>query len=242
MTNGDERPRFLTDRNDRLCQAGLGLGAASGLLAALPGFTDKTVVAEQGLSTVSFEAVAFIVVGLLTCVILAACALAPVAWARFTGIGLLGVATFIYAILVAGARGDDIFRFSSADITLGSGGALLAFAFLVATAGMVLALVGAPRMGRPPVLDAEGRPIGGTSGYAITSLVLSLCGLISGFTAPLGIAFAVAAFDDIKRGAPERTGRGLAVAGLVVGIVITVGAALLMTILLFTAEPTTFDE
>lgn len=233
---------IATDPNERLCQAGLGLAALGGLLTAIPGFTGNNEVAERGFASLSLETAAFIAIGLVALAVFATCALVPVAWVRFTGIGLIAPFAFVVAVLVIGARSDDLFRISSADITLAAGGVFLVLAFFAATIGLALALVGAPRIGRPPVLDAEGRPQPGTSGYAITSLVLSLCGLFSGFSAPLGIAFAVAAFDDIKRGAPGRGGRGLAVAGLVVGIVITAAAALFLAILLFAAEPSTFEE
>lgn len=233
---------IATDSNERLCQTGLGLAALGGLLTALPGFTGNTTVAERGFASLSFETAAFVVIGLVALAVFATCALVPVVWVRLTGIGLIAPFAFVVAILVIAARSDDVFRISSADITLASGGLFLVLAFFAATAGLVLALVGAPRIGRPPVLDAEGTAQAGTSGYAITSLVLSLCGLFTGFTAPLGIAFAVGAFDDVRRGAPERGGRGLAVAGLVVGIVITAAAALFLAILLFAAEPSTFEE
>lgn len=242
MTTDARRPLVAIDPKERLCQAGLGLAAVGGLLTAIPGFTGDTTVAERGFASMSFEGAAFIAIGLVAVAVFVTCALVPVAWVRLTGIGLIAPFGFIVGVLVIAARSDDIFRISSADIALGTGGVLLVLAFFAATIGLVLALVGAPRMGRPPVLDAEGRPQSGTSGYATTSLVLSLCGVVTGFTAPLGIAFAVAAFDDVKRGAPERGGHGLAVAGLVVGIVITALSVLIISILLFGAEPSTFEE
>jgi hypothetical protein len=242
VTTDAPRPMIATDPSERLCQAGLGLAALGGLLTTIPGFTGNNVVAERGFASLSLETVGFVAIGLVALAVFVTCAFVPVAWVRITGIGLMAPFAAIVGFLVIGARSDDIFRISSADITLGTGGVFLALAFFAATIGLVLALVGAPRVGRPPVLDAEGKPQAGTSGYAITSLVLSLCGLISGFTAPLGIAFAVAAFDDVKRGAPERKGHGLAVAGLVVGIVITAAAVLFMTILILAGEPSTFEE
>jgi hypothetical protein len=142
--------------------------------------------------------------------------------------------------LVTVARADDQLSVGES-ITLGSGGLMLLLAFLAATIGLVFALVGAPRIGRPAVRAADGQPLRGQSGYAVTSLVLSLCGLLVGFTAPLGIAFAVAAFDDEKQSGGQRTGRGLAIAGLVIGIVIVALSALFMAIFIGTADPS-FSE
>ena len=73
---------------------------------------------------------------------------------------------------------------------------MLTVAYIATCIGLVLALIGAPRIGRPAVLNKLLEPIMTTSSYAITSMVLSICGLVVLFTAPLGIAFAVAAFHD----------------------------------------------
>jgi len=57
-----------------------------------------------------------------------------------------------------------------------------------------------------------------TNGMAIASLVLSLVGLLCGFTAILGVIFGFVARGQIKR--TGESGDGLALAGIIVGFVI----------------------
>lgn len=226
---------FNSPHHDRLCRAGLWLGVLSGVLCLVAGFGDR-VVAEQDLVKVVLAQGALIGVGAVMIVLIGCAVFLPFAWARITGIGVLGVAAFVYAVLVTVGRADTTLQVGPA-ITLGPAGLMLLLAFLAATTGLVLALVGAPRIGRPAERNAAGEARQTTSGYAVTSLVLSLCGLLVAFTAPLGIAFAVAAFDDDARSGGNRAGRGMAIAGLVVGIVIVSIGAMAMAGLIGTADP-----
>lgn len=79
-----------------------------------------------------------------------------------------------------------------------------------------------PGYGSPPGYQPYGfQPTGqqpSTSGMAIASLVCSLAGLlICGVPAVLGVIFGFVGLSQTKNGA--RNGRGLAIAGLVVGII-----------------------
>lgn len=226
---------FNSQHYDRMCRVGLWLGVLSGLLCLIAGFGDR-VIAEQLASTVLLAKGAYIATGAVVAVLIGAAVLLPFAWARITGIGLLALAGFVYGVLIVIGRSDETL-FVGPQITLGAGGVMLLLAFLAATIGLTLALVGAPRIGRPAQRIASGEEISTQSGYAVTSLVLSLCGLFTGFTAPLGVAFAVAAMDDDKRSGGRRTGRGMAIAGLVVGIVVIAFSVLVMVGLIGTADP-----
>jgi Domain of unknown function (DUF4190) len=226
---------FNSAHYDRLCRVGLWLGVLSGLLCVVAGFGDR-VIAEQLASTVMLDGAAFVVTGAIMAALIGTAVLLPYAWARITGIGLLAVAGFIYGLLIIIGRSDETL-FVGPQITLGAGGILLLLAFLAATIGLTFALVGAPRIGRPSERTTSGEEIKSQSGYAVTSLVLSLCGLITGVTAPLGIAFAVAALDDDKRSNGHRTGRGMAIAGLVVGIVVVAFSVLVMAGMIGTVDP-----
>lgn len=80
-----------------------------------------------------------------------------------------------------------------------------------------------PGYGSPPGYQPYGfQPAGQqptTSGMAIASLVCSLAGiLICGIPAVLGVIFGFIGLSQTKDGA--RNGRGMAIAGLVVGIVV----------------------
>jgi tetrahydromethanopterin S-methyltransferase subunit B len=70
-------------------------------------------------------------------------------------------------------------------------------------------------------------------------MVVSICGVVSvGLTAPLGVALSVTGLDDVDSGAGTRGGRGMAVAGLIVGIVITALLVLVLAVGMGVAEPT----
>lgn len=72
-------------------------------------------------------------------------------------------------------------------------------------------------------------PRQGTSGMAIASLVCSLVGLMCGIPAILGIIFGFIGLSQTKDNA--RPGRGLAIAGLIVGILVV----LLYTVVIIAA-------
>ncbi len=69
----------------------------------------------------------------------------------------------------------------------------------------------------------------GTNGFAVASLVCSLFGWVCMFIgAFLGIIFGFVALSQIKR--TGQNGRGLAIAGIVIGAVVLVGGIALWTI------------
>ena len=226
------RAPFNSPEHDRLALVGLVLGVLAGALVLIGAFGDR-MIASSGLRFATMGESSYIVIGVISMVLLAGCIALPWAWARYTGIVVLALAASTCFLIVIGSRTDDRFLFRG-DITLHRGGWILYAAGVVFTLGLALALIGAPRIGRAP--RPEGAPVA-TSGYAVASLVLALCGLFSGVTATLGVAFAVAAFDDIRRSAGTRGGRGMAVAGLVVGLVILAGVVLFALIGSLVAEP-----
>ena len=223
-------------RADLLARSGIALGAVGGLVAALPAIVGERAVASQDGLVLTLKAGAFLGAGLVLAVLLAAAAAVPWPWARYVGIGVLAAALTTYALLVIGARASDDFL-PDVDTGLETGGVLLVVAYVVTAVGLALAVIGAPRLGRGAPTDAAGNPRPAMCGYATASLVLSLCGLVAGVTAPLGIAFAVTALDDIRTARGWRTGRGLAVAGLVVGIVLTTFLVLAGAVGMAIAQP-----
>jgi hypothetical protein len=232
-------PTFRSYPQDRLCRGGLWLGALGAALCIFPGFGSESV-ADQGSTSIVFDKAVYLVVGGIFFVVLVLAATLPHAWARLSGIGVMGAAAFVYGVIVTVARVDPQFEVGPS-VTLGSSGIMLTVAYIATCIGLILALVGAPRIGRPAVLNNLLEPIQTTSSYAITSMVLSICGLMVLFTAPLGIAFAVAAFHDHERSKGYRGGRGMAIAGLVIGIVIVAFGALFMTILIGFSDPSFND-
>jgi Domain of unknown function (DUF4190) len=182
--------------------------------------------------------VAFVVVvGILIAVAIGL----PYLWARLVGIGLTAFLAVSLVVMVVAARGNDEQFAPNYDVSLGSGGVILVAAFLLALAGLTLALVGARELGAdrygppaPPPLTAAGAA--GSSGWAVASLTLGITGFVTFFTGALAVAFAALAFAEIRHN-PGRGGRGLAVAGLVLGIVALSLYALVLLLSAFFAGP-----
>ncbi len=233
------RVPFNSPMHDRMCLTGLALGVLAGALVLIGAFGSRVIASSAsgsfggGPRRAIMEQSGFIVIGLISVIALILAIALPFAWARITGIGVLVASAMVCLIIVVAGRSDDRFLFREGP-SLGRGGWILYIAGLVFTIGLVLALVGAPRIGRGPIPGG----VVATSGYAIAGLVLSLCGIFGGATAAIGVAMSIAGLDDIKRSEGTRGGRGLAIAGLVVGIVILAFGAAFGLIGGLVAEPT----
>lgn len=99
--------------------------------------------------------------------------------------------------------------------------------------------------GQPSQLPAQHQPYlmpmapaQRTNGLAIASLITSCTGLFLGISAPVGIVLGIIAMSQIKSD-PGYTGRGMALAGIVVGGALTVIGALLIVAFLAFALGTT---
>lgn len=71
-------------------------------------------------------------------------------------------------------------------------------------------------------------------GTAIASLVLSVLGVFCGITAIIGIILGAVELNKIKRGESSQKGRGLAIAGVVIGAIVLTGSIILTLISLAT--------
>jgi Domain of unknown function (DUF4190) len=188
---------------------GLGRVLVSGPSNARDYFGDENYDVDAGF-------VAFVVaLGILIAVAIGL----PYLWARLVGVGVTAFLAISLVLVVIAARSNDELFAADYDVSLGSGGILLVVAFLLAATGVTLALVGSRELGA----DRYGPPAPppgttGSSGWAVASLVLGIAGFVTFFTGALAIAFAGLAFAEIRH-SPGRGGRGLAVAGLVLGIV-----------------------
>nr|WP_238350673.1 DUF4190 domain-containing protein [Kribbella shirazensis] len=82
--------------------------------------------------------------------------------------------------------------------------------------------------GQPPAAYGYGYGYpgqGGTNGLATAALVCGLGGFVVGVSAPVAIGLGIAALVQISR--RQQTGKGMAIAGLVIGSLVTLGYALL---------------
>jgi Domain of unknown function (DUF4190) len=79
---------------------------------------------------------------------------------------------------------------------------------------------------------------GGTSKWAVASLVCSLVGLCIGLSSILGVIFGHMALSEIKRSNNYVQGRGLALAGLILGYV-EIALAVIVVIFIVVAAAST---
>ncbi|HEY3562657.1 MAG TPA: DUF4190 domain-containing protein [Kribbella sp.] len=70
----------------------------------------------------------------------------------------------------------------------------------------------------------------GTNGLATASLICSLAGILIGLSAPVGIVLGIIALSQIKK--RNQDGKGMAIAGIVVGSLLTLGSILIFLFLI----------
>ena len=106
---------------------------------------------------------------------------------------------------------------------------MLVLAFWVGLAGVIVTLVGFRKMameapeppdaGEPEAVEEGARPSRRTSGKATVALVLGIAGFLTVFASTLAVAFGTLALGDIRASRGTLGGRGVAVAGLVLGFI-----------------------
>ena len=218
-----------------LVRGGLALGAAAAVLVAIAPTADLASGPGRGdpsrTVTIDLEP-AVGALGTAGALLLLAAALAPWLWAHLAGVALTTIVAATSGLIVLTGRTSDDFV-ADADVTLERGGVLLVLAFWVGLAGVIVTLVGFRRVAMeaagPPfaaedgepeaVVEEEGRPARRTSGKATVALVLGIAGFITVFASTLAVAFGTLALGDIRASRGTLGGRGVAIAGLVLGFV-----------------------
>jgi hypothetical protein len=196
-----------------LGRAGLAVAAVGGILAGAA--AGKVVVEQVSLGTlvrtITLEGGAWI--GIVGAVLCAAAAAAPWIWARLAGLGVAWLFGLILSFAVIGFRTDgDLI--AGLDVSLDTGGWLMVIGALLFFAGTAVALVGLRRPARGP--DPGARP---ADGKGVTALVLGIVGLVIPVTAPPAAGFGLMGMDDARLTEGRVGGRGLAIAGFVLGVV-----------------------
>jgi Domain of unknown function (DUF4190) len=87
--------------------------------------------------------------------------------------------------------------------------------------------------GYPPPASGYPQPSAGTNGLAIASLVCSLLGWLCGIGPILGLVFGFIALNQIKQSG--QSGRGMAIAGIVIGALAVVAFIALFVLGVFTS-------
>jgi hypothetical protein len=227
-----------------LVRGGLALGVAAALLAALAPTGDLASGpardAANTIATVDLQSVVG-VLGIIVGVLLIAAALSPFLWSHLAGVALTTVLAATAGWIVVGGRTSDDFA-KDADVSLERGGVLLALAFWVGIASVILVLVGFRKVAMEQEVDEDAPPpeVEGprrSSGKAISALVLGIAGFFTFFASSLAVAIGALALGDIRVSRGALGGRGVAIAGLVLGIV---GLSVLIALLgsgTFSASP-----
>jgi hypothetical protein len=218
-----------------LIRGGLALGAAAGVLVAIAPAGDLVSGPARGAAdttaTIDLDG-AVSALGAVGAVLLVVAAALPWLWAHLAGLALTPLVGITAGLIVLAGRASDDFA-AEADLSLERGGVLLVLAFWVSIAAIVLILVGIRQvaMAIPPRRAGEGEdpeaaePPRRSSGKATVSVVLAIAGFLGAFAAalafaaPLAIAFGTLALGDIRSWGGALKGRGVALAGVGLGIV-----------------------
>ncbi|MGD9696522.1 MAG: hypothetical protein AB7V42_12800 [Thermoleophilia bacterium] len=221
------------------------LGIVAALLGALASSSDLVrgpAREGEGLVRVTMDQ-PLLPLAVVAIVLLAAAALLPWLWARLAGLAVVTAVTFSVGFIVVAGRTSDKIALD-ADVTLLRGGSLLTIAFWVGLAGLIVLLVAfrqtaqAPLDGEPPGAGVADDDPPVPSLKARLSVLLGILGFITIVVSPVAIALAALALGDIDRGEGRVVGRGLAITGMVLGMV-----ALSILVVVFglgglTAKPT----
>lgn len=192
-----------------LGRAGFGAATAGGVLIALT--VGGTAVEQEGFGQIEVEGGIWI--GIVGAVLCAGAAVAPWVWARLAGLGVASLFWLLGAFAVIGFRTDEDF-IPGIDVTLGPAGWMMVAGSLLFLGGTVLALVGLRVPVRAPDPEAWR-----TSGKGVASLVLGIVGVILPFLSAPAIGLGLLAMDDVRATDGRVGGRGIAIAGVVLGIV-----------------------
>lgn len=192
-----------------LGRAGFGVAAVGGILTAAT--AGSTAVEQEPFGYIEVAGGSWI--GVIAAVLGVAAAAAPWPWARLTGVAITSLFALLVSFALIGFRtSDDLV--AGVDVTMGPAGWLMLVSALLLFAGTALALIGLrrPATAPDPGLDPK-------DGKAVASLVLGIVGMIIPVAAAPAIGLGLFAMDDVRVSGGRIGGRGLAVAGFVLGIV-----------------------
>jgi hypothetical protein len=223
-------------------RAGLWTAAAAAILLALSPLFDIVTGPAAEPAGAEFTAGVGTSVGVIAAVaavaIIAAVA-QRVLWLHLLGVVFATGVALLSALLVITARISDDFA-ADADLTLQTGGVLLVMAFWLALIGVVVTLVGIRMVAQaapPPIIPDSARGELVKARTAPMSAALGVVGVVLVVTAGAAVAYGVLALGDIRSSNGRLIGRGLALTGLILGILVLSLLATIGGVGAFTASP-----
>ena len=234
-------------------RAGLVLGVAAGVLAALAplgGLVEGPSRGAPGVTRTLEPGGAVGGFGVVAGLVLLAAIVVPRLWVWLTGLGLAtGLAATCGLIVITGRTSDDFAP--DADVSLAGGGRLLTVAFWVGLVAVAVMLTGFRRLALAPVPAEEGAVeeraeeeppagrgrAGRASGKATTALVLGVVGFVVVIASSLAVALGALALGEIRASGGHQAGRGLAIAGMVLGLIALCLLAALVGVGTLAAKP-----
>jgi hypothetical protein len=214
----DSLPRAITTIRGGLAVAAL--AAALMALAAAFDIADGPSASGHGTYTAGIGA-SVAAIGVTACLALLVGVVREVLWMHLVGLVLGTGVALVSGVLVIVARTSDNFA-ESADPTLLTGGLLLVCAFWLSLIGVVIALVGIRMvaLAAPPPENVARTGPQQRARTAPLAAILGLIGVVVVVTSALAVAYGVLALGDIRGSGERLTGRGMAVAGMALGILV----------------------
>ena len=202
---------------------GLGLAALAAALMAVAPFFDLAsgpAAAPGGGAYVAGIGISVSAIAISACLAILVGVVREVLWVHLLGLVLATGVALVAGLLVIVARTSDNLA-EGADVTLRGGGILLVTSFWLALIGIVITLVGVRMVAiaAPPGTFARTGPQQRARTAPFAAL-LGVLGVVMVVTAAIAVAYGVLALGDIRSSGERLTGRGMAVAGMVLGILV----------------------
>ena len=204
-------------------RGGLAVAALAAALMAVAAFfdlADGPSASGHGTYTAGIG-ISVAAIGFTACLAILVGVVREVLWIHLVGLVLGTGVALVSGVLVIVARTSDNFA-DSADPTLRAGGLLLVCAFWLALGGVVTALVGIRMVAiaAPPPLNVPRTGPQQRARTAPLSAILGLVAIAVVVTSALAVAYGVLALGDIRSSGERLTGRGMAVTGMALGILV----------------------
>lgn len=227
-------------RGEHLVRAALLLGAVAALLvtlAPLGKLVEGRMRAHEDITTTLSVEPVVAIIGAAVLAVAVGAAFAPWSWAPHVGVLAITASATTAGIEMVRGRISETFV-ADERTTLQGGGILLTLAFWVAVVAVAGVLVGLRQVAlvRGPVpaevrdayrLRPDGRPLR-SSLRATLSVALGVCGVFAPVFSGLAAGLGVTALGDVRAHGGHLGGRGVAIAGVVLGII---GMSLMIAVL-----------